>query len=133
MSQSEIKLAQSVAVSTLSAFYGGLLTERQREALRLHFDEDCSLSEIADEFGGTRQNVHELISRAVQKLVRYEQTLHLVRQADETRAAIEEALCRLERAQAKPEEASAEIAATIEILRKQHSDEYGEETVEDGI
>ena len=133
MSQSEIKLAQSVAVGTLCAFYGGLLTDRQREALRLHFVEDCSLGEIAEEFGVTRQNIHELINRSVQKLARYEQTLHLVEQAEETRKAIGEALSRLERAQIKPETAADEIAATIQILRNQRSDDYGEETVEHGI
>ena len=78
------KLEKSVEIGTLCAFYGGLLTERQLDALRLHYEEDLSLGEIAEELGVSRQNVHELITRSVQKLRRYEQALGAAARAEET-------------------------------------------------
>ena len=69
------RLEKSVEIGTLYAFYGGLLTQRQQDALRLHYEEDLSLGEIADELGVSRQNVHELITRSAQKLRKYEEAL----------------------------------------------------------
>ena len=69
------RLEKSVEIGNLCAFYGGLLTQRQQEMLRLYYEEDFSLGEIAEQFGVSRQNVHELITRSVQKLRRYEAAL----------------------------------------------------------
>ncbi len=68
----EDRLDASVEMGTLSAFYGGLLTQRQQQALRLYYEEDLSLGEIAGELGCTRQSVHELIARSGEKLRAYE-------------------------------------------------------------
>ena len=92
----ERRLMQNVEMGTLLACYGGLLTQKQREALRLHCDEDLSLAEIAEELDVSRQNVHELITRSEQKLRRYEAALHLAAQAEKTRAGLEAALRALE-------------------------------------
>ena len=40
-------LRKKVDLAFLSAFYGGLLTEKQRRVLSLHCEEDLSLGEIA--------------------------------------------------------------------------------------
>ena len=58
--------------------YGGLLTERQRQFMRLHFEEDLSFSEIAREFGISRQAVHDAVKHAVQTLKTLESNLRLV-------------------------------------------------------
>ena len=92
----ELRLLQSVELGTLLACYGGLLTAKQREALRLHCGEDLSLSEIADELNVSRQNVHELIARSEAKLRRFEQALHLAAQAQETRAGLQKAIAALD-------------------------------------
>ena len=68
----EIRLDTSVEMGTLCAFYGGLLTEKQRQALTLYYEEDYSLGEIAEQLGCTRQSVHELIARSGEKLRAYE-------------------------------------------------------------
>ena len=85
------RLEKSVVIGTLCAFYGGLLTERQLDALRLHYEEDLSLGEIAEELGVSRQNVHELITRSVQKLRRYEEALGAAQRAEETAKALRHA------------------------------------------
>ena len=71
----EQRLRRGVQTATLADYYGGLLTDKQRTALRLHYEEDWSLGEIADELGVSRQNVHELITRSEEKLARYEALL----------------------------------------------------------
>ena len=47
------RLEKSVEIGTLCAFYGGLLTQRQQEMLRLYYEEDFSLGEIAPVFDAT--------------------------------------------------------------------------------
>ena len=85
------RLEKSVEIGTLCAFYGGLLTQRQLEALRLHYEEDYTLGEIAEQMSVTRQNVHELITRSVQKLRRYEEALGLAARAEDTARALRKA------------------------------------------
>lgn len=58
-------------------FYGDLLTDKQREVMQLHVDEDYSLSEIAEQVGSSRQAVHDLIQRTIHKLNDFEAKLGL--------------------------------------------------------
>ena len=59
-------------------FYGELLTAHQREIYENAVFDDMSPSEIAVEFGITRQGVHDLIKRCDKLLMGYEEKLHLV-------------------------------------------------------
>ena len=59
------------------AFYGGLLTDKQRQVLSMHCEEDLSLGEIAQELGTSRQGVHDLIRRTSDKLFELEEKLSL--------------------------------------------------------
>ena len=85
------KLEKSVEIGTLCAFYGGLLTQKQQDALRLYYEEDFSLGEIADELETSRQNVHELITRSAQKLRKYEEALGSMKRAEETAKQLRQA------------------------------------------
>lgn len=55
--------------------YGALLTEHQREACRLHLDEDWSFAELATELGVSRSAAHDLVRRALIQLEHYESRL----------------------------------------------------------
>lgn len=59
-------------------FYGALLTEKQQQCMEMHYSHDLSLSEIADEFGVSRQAVYDILKRAEQTLSEYEAKLKLV-------------------------------------------------------
>ena len=58
--------------SLLYDFYGALLTEKQRSVMALYHEENLSLSEIADEYGISRQAVHDALKKAEQALEDYE-------------------------------------------------------------
>ncbi len=66
-----------VYISTLNDLYGNLLTQKQREMLRLYYDCDTSLAEIATQYGVTRQAVRDVVERSVATLEGYEAALHL--------------------------------------------------------
>ena len=59
-------------------FYGELLTDKQREYYDLHYNEDLSLAEIAQSDGISRQGVWDIIRRAEESMLRYEERTGLV-------------------------------------------------------
>ena len=65
-------------LARLYDLYGGFLTGKQRESLRLHIAEDFSLAEIGEELGITRQAAHDNIRRAERALTDMEKTLGLL-------------------------------------------------------
>ena len=65
-------------MSLLADFYGALLSQRQQDVLRLYHEENCSLQEIAEELGISRQGVHEALKKAENTLRDYEAKLGLV-------------------------------------------------------
>lgn len=65
--------------------YGGLLTERQREFFDLHYMRDLSLAEISEQYGVSRQSVHDTLTRGESYLERIETSLGLL---EKTQAAL---------------------------------------------
>lgn len=59
-------------------FYGELLTEHQRSIYEDAVFGDLSLSELAEDYGISRQGVHDLIKRCDKLLEGYEAKLHLL-------------------------------------------------------
>ncbi len=74
--------------SLLLDFYGELLTEKQRTACELHWNEDLSLGEIAQQEGLSRQGVWDVLHRAEAALRDYETKTGLVRRYLERRDEI---------------------------------------------
>jgi len=71
-------LDKLLKISVLFDFYGALLTEKQQRCLEMHFLNDLSLSEIADQFGVSRQAIYDIVHRSEQVLEEYEKKLGLV-------------------------------------------------------
>ena len=85
-------LDRKVDLSFLSAFYGGMLTEKQRRILNLYCEEDLSLGEIAEEVGISRQAVHETLTRAAARLTELETVLGAAAKFRRMENGLEEAL-----------------------------------------
>lgn len=65
-------------IARLRSYYGALLTERQNDMLRMHYDEDLSLAEIAEEYGVSRQAVADSIAKGEKALRDYDSKLRLI-------------------------------------------------------
>lgn len=70
---------QTFRMTMLFDFYGELLTERQKEFYELYYDEDLSLSEIAEQCGISRQGVWDNIRRAEAAMRGIEEKTGLIR------------------------------------------------------
>ena len=68
----------SFEISVLYDFYGPLLSEKQQRFTELYHNENCSLTEIAEAEGVSKQAVSEGLKRAEKALVNYEDKLGLV-------------------------------------------------------
>ena len=60
-------------------FYGDVLTERKKEVLDMYYNEDMSLSEIAEALGITRQGARDLIKKAGDELLLFEEKLGMAK------------------------------------------------------
>lgn len=78
-----------VELGQLLDWYGAFLTPRQRSFARQYAFEDCSLAEIAEREGVSRQAVRDAIARAERELRAMEARLGLVRKSVRARVLID--------------------------------------------
>ena len=83
-------MEEKVHDGLLFDFYGELLTEKQQGIYREYAFEDLSLSEIAEEFGMSRQGVSEMIHRVTGLLRGYEGKLGLLSEYQRIQALAKE-------------------------------------------
>lgn len=65
-------MEKNVQISMLCQMYGNLLTEKQKEFIDDYYNNDLSLSEIAENNNITRQAVRDIIKKGEKKLFEYE-------------------------------------------------------------
>ncbi len=68
---------KNLKIGYLLDFYGDILSERKRALLDMYYNEDLSLAEIAGEIGISRQGVRDLIKKAEEELIFFEDKLGL--------------------------------------------------------
>jgi predicted DNA-binding protein YlxM (UPF0122 family) len=81
--------------------YGGVLTDHQREACRLHLDEDWSITELAEHLHCTRSGAHDLVRRALAQLDGLEGRLGLAAELDRRDRVESELRARLQAREAR--------------------------------
>lgn len=81
-------MEKHIRLGILLDCYGPLLTERQRSLLDQSVNEDCSLSEIAEREGISRQGVRDAVAKASDQLEEYEAKLGLMARREALRAEL---------------------------------------------
>ncbi len=69
---------KNIKFSMLLEIYSKLLTEKQADTVDLYYNQNLSLSEIADEIGITRQAVRKSLVEAEKNLLEYEKKLGIL-------------------------------------------------------
>jgi uncharacterized protein len=82
-------------IARLLDIYAEMLTDHQRDLLRLYYHDDLSLGEIADRRGVTRQAVFDSLRRSVAELRHLEDRLRFLADRDRRARAREEVSARL--------------------------------------
>jgi len=67
--------------SVLLDYYADMLTDKQRDVIELYYNEDLSLSEIAEHENITRQGVRDSIKRGEQTMLELEERFHLAKRS----------------------------------------------------
>ena len=73
----------SLELILLFDYYGDVLTERQKQCFDLHYNQDLSLGEIAQELHISRQAVYDNLSRTEALLKNMEEKTHIATTYDE--------------------------------------------------
>ncbi len=82
-------MAKNMEVALLYDFYGEMLTDKQRDMVEQYYQNDLSLSEIAENAGISRQGVRDSIKRAELQLFEMEEKLGLAAKNKDIRASLE--------------------------------------------
>ena len=112
-------MEKKVQISMLCEFYGKLLTEKQFEFIDDYYNNDLSLSEIAENNEITRQAVRDIIKKGEKKLFEYEEKLKFMKRTLNQEKKIEKALSELTKIQ--KDYSDKQIASVLENVKKELS------------
>jgi hypothetical protein len=70
-------MAKDLKLSVLLDYYGDILTEKQKDVMELYYNEDLSLSEIAEHEHISRQGVRDSIKRGEDTVLDLEKKLKM--------------------------------------------------------
>ncbi len=110
-------MEKNVKVSLLCQIYGGLLTQKQLNVLEDYYNNDYSLSEIAENYNITRQAVRDNIMKGEAKLFEYEEKLGIMKQTLDREQQIEKILLELTKIDTKYSD--KKIASILENVKKE--------------
>ncbi len=110
-------MEKNVQISMLCEAYGKLLTEKQYEFLNDYYNNDFSLSEIAENNGITRQAVRDIIKKGEKKLFEYEEKLQFMKKTLNQEKKIQEVLSELTKIQ--KEYSDKQVATILDGIKKE--------------
>ena len=108
---------KKVEVSILCQIYGKLLTEKQYNYIDDYYNKDLSLSEIADNYGITRQAARDNIKKGESKLFEYEEKLGIMKTTLKNEKTIEDVLMQIKEIQTNYSD--KKIANILESIKKE--------------
>ena len=110
-------MEKNVEISILCELYGKLLTKKQYEFLNDYYNNDLSLSEIAENNKITRQAVRDNIKKGEKKLFEYEEKLLFMKRMFNQEKKIEKVLSELTKIQ--KDSSDKKIASILESIKKE--------------
>ena len=110
-------MEEKVKISMLCQLYGKLLTKKQFEFIDDYYNNDLSLSEIAENHNITRQAVRDIIKKGEKKLFEYEEKLGFMKRMLNQEKKIEKVLLELTKIQ--KDYSDKEIANVLETIKKE--------------
>ena len=108
---------KKVEVSMLLQIYGKLLTEKQYRVIDYYYNEDLSLSEIAENEEITRQGVRDIIKKGEKKLFEYEEKLLFMKKTINQEQKIQQVLWNLTKIQ--KDSSDKQISSILEEIKKE--------------
>ena len=112
-------MEKNIKVSMLCQIYGKLLTEKQLEILTDYYNNDLSLSEIAENNNITRQAVRDIIKKGENKLFELEEKLSFMKKMMEQEKVLQEVLNELTKLQ--DESSDKKVEKILNHVRKELS------------
>ncbi|MCF0126837.1 MAG: putative DNA-binding protein [Clostridia bacterium] len=110
---------EKVKISILCEIYGPLLTSKQCELINDYYNNDLSLSEIAENNNITRQAVRDIIKKGEKKLFEYEEKLGFMKRTLNQEKKIEKALNELTKIQ--KDYSDKQVASVLESIKRELS------------
>lgn len=110
-------MEKKVKISMLWQIYGKLLTEKQYEFIDYYYNEDLSLSEIAENNEITRQAVRDIIKKGERKLFEYEEKLLFMKKTINQEKQIENILLHLNKIQ--KDSSDKQVTSILEEVKKE--------------
>jgi hypothetical protein len=107
-------MEEKIKISILCQIYGKLLTEKQYQILDDYYNNDLSLSEIAENNNITRQAVNDVINKGKTKLIEFEEKLLFMEKMLKKEKIVEKISKNLEKSENKTLEKSQ-----IENIKKE--------------
>ena len=112
-------MEKKVEISMLCDIYGKLLTQKQYEFINDYYNNDLSLTEIAENNSITRQAVRDLIKKGERKLFDYEEKLEFMKKTITQEQKIQEVLSELSKI--KKNSTDKQIENILNSIRKELS------------
>ena len=112
-------MEKKVEISILCELYGKLLTKKQLEFMNDYYNNDLSLSEIAENNDITRQAFRDILKKGEKKLFEYEEKLEFMKRMLNQEKKIEKVLSELTKIQ--KDYSDKEIASVLENIKKELS------------
>ena len=106
-----------VKISMLCDIYGKLLTEKQFEFINDYYNNDLSLSEIAENNDITRQAVRDIIKKGERKLFEYEEKLLFMKKTISQEQKIQAILSELTKIQVNSSD--KKVANILDSIKKE--------------
>ena len=110
-------MEKNVKISILCQLYGKLLTEKQYEILNDYYNNDLSLSEIAQNSEITRQAVRDILKKGEKKLFEYEEKLNFMKRTLNQEKKITKVLAELTKIQ--KDYSDKQEASVLENIKKE--------------